>query len=159
MKLLIAFAIVTAVVALYVVVVRPWLCNQPWAKGFFLWIEPFEIALWKKSETILWARFKMAVGALLTCLTMLGTIDLTPLMPFVPDQYEALVKGLVNLSPLAITVLGWIDEKLRKDTTRPLEVVAAPEAVKQALPEIKQAEVANIEAVAAVEVAKVQGVA
>src|SRR6266576_5965272 len=72
----------------YAVKGRSWLKTKPWASGFFSAIEPWEIFLYKKSETILWARFKMLVGSLLTILTVLGEIDLTPVMPLVPEQYQ-----------------------------------------------------------------------
>lgn len=149
MKILVALLVVTALVATYVVWLRPRLRVQPWAQGFFARIEPIETALWRKSETILWARFKMAVGALLTMLTMFGQVDLSPLVPHLPDNYAALAMALITLSPLALTVVGWIDEQLRKDTTKPLEVVAAPEAVKAAIPEIAAVDAINAQAVAA----------
>lgn len=106
---------------------RAWLKSKPWAKGFFAAIEPIEIALFKKSETILFARLKMLVGATLTILTFIGSIDITPLMPFVPDQYEEIVRALFNLLPLTITLVGLADQSLRNTTTKPIELVAIPE--------------------------------
>lgn len=38
---------------------RAWLKRQPWSQGFFDWIEPIELVLFKKSETILFARLKI----------------------------------------------------------------------------------------------------
>lgn len=153
----IGLTVLAAFVALWVTLVRPWLRTKSWAARFFAWIEPVEIALWRKSETILWARLKMVVGVLLTVLTQIGTLDITPIMPLVPDAYEDLFRTIFGLLPLIITLMGWIDEQLRKDTTKPIEVVAAPEAVKAALPEVVAAEVANIQAVAAIDVAKAEG--
>jgi hypothetical protein len=137
MKIVIVLGVICAVIAIYVLWLRKWLKTKPWADGFFAAIEPIEIALWKKSETILFARFKMFIGLLLTCLTQLGAIDLTPLMPFVPDQYEPFVKLAFNMLPMVLTVLGVIDEKLRKDTTKPLELVAIAE--KDITPEVAEA--------------------
>lgn len=148
MILLIALAVLTVLIALYVVWFRPWMRTTSWGAAFLDWIEPIERVLWRKSETILFARLKIVGGLLLTALTQLGAIDITPLMPFVPDQYEGFVLFVWNLLPLTLTVMGWIDEKLRKDTTKPLEIVAmrtdAPEEVKIAAAE---AEVASAKAV------------
>lgn len=129
MKLLIAILIFVSVLAVYVLWGRQWLKQQTWAQGFFAAIEPVEILLWSKSETILWARAKQLTGLLLTWLTFTGTIDLTPLMPFIPDQYEWYVTSAFNLLPMLITVVGSIDVKLRQDTTKPIEQVAQPDAV------------------------------
>lgn len=137
------------VVIVLVVWVRPWLRTKPWAQGFMAWIEPIEIMLWRKSETILFARFKMIVGVLLTVLTQAGSIDITPLMPFVPDKYEGILRLAFNMLPMTLTLLGALDEQLRKDTTKPLEIVA--------LPQIKPPEVAA--AVAEAEATKVAAVA
>lgn len=155
MTFLIAILAVAAFVTVYVAFLRPYLRKQDWACAFFDAIEPIERVLWKKSETILFARMKIVIGLLLTLLTQAGTIDITPLMPFVPDQYEPLLKIVWNAMPMTITVIGWMDERLRKDTTKPLEVVAmrpdAPVFVKEAA---AQAEVANAQAVAVVQAAK-----
>lgn len=128
MKTFIVLGLVSAFILWYALWGRAWLKSKPWAAGFFAWIEPIEITLYKKSETILLARLKMLIGVLLTVLTYLGTIDLTPLMPFVPDEWEPLLKSLFNLIPLTLSLLGLIDEKLRNQTTAPVEIVAAPEA-------------------------------
>ena len=47
---LLVLALIVALAFLYALVLRPWLKKQPWAEGFFTAIEPFEIALFKKSE-------------------------------------------------------------------------------------------------------------
>lgn len=53
---------------------------------------------------------------------------------------------------LLITVSGFINEWLRKDTTKPLEIVALPENVPPAVEQaVARAEVANIVAVKAAE--------
>lgn len=148
---------VVAIITGYALFGRAWLKNQPWAQGFFAAIEPLEIWLWSKSETILWARLKMFVGILLTVLTQAGQIDLTPLMPFVPDEWEPMVKLAFNMLPLAITVVGMVDEKLRRETKTPLPIVALPDAVAAKIPEVVKAEEAKVEAVAAVAEAKAEG--
>jgi hypothetical protein len=155
MKIAIALVLLFAFLIWYALKGRAWLKVQPWAAGFFECIEPIEIALYKKSETILLARAKVFVGVLLSVLSYLGTIDLTPLMPFVPDQYEAYVRAVFNLIPLSISLLGLIDEKLRNQTTQPIEITAAPvnampSQVKEA---IAMADATKAEAVAAVVIA------
>jgi hypothetical protein len=127
---------------------RPTLKN--WFPGFFAWIEPVELALFKKSETIFFARLKILTGLLLTTLTQLGTIDITPLMPLVPDKWEGTFRVVWNLLPMTLTVLGMIDEKLRNGVSLPIEVVAVAE--KDKTPAVEAA-------IANVEIAKEQAVA
>ena len=89
MKMKIAIYVALAAILLwYVLGGRAWLKSKPWAEGFFAAIEPIEILLYRKSETILWVRLKMLVGVVLTVLIYLGSLDLTPIMPFVPQQYH-----------------------------------------------------------------------
>lgn len=139
MKWVIGITIFTVLLAAYVVAIRPMMQKTAWGQAFLAKIEPIERMLWWKSETILWARFKIAIGLLLTLLTQAGQIDIMPLMPFIPDQYEGFIKFLWNMLPLAITLIGWTDERLRKDTTKPLEVVAmrtdVPDEVKEKVAE------------------------
>lgn len=138
---------------------RNWLKARGWgwSDAFFAWIEPIEIRLWKNSKTIFVARLKMLTGLLLTAGTNLGAINIEPIMPIVPDAWEPTVRVVWNFLPLTLTLLGWLDEQLRKDTTEPLEVVATPEAIKAALPEVQKMEEAKAEAIVAVEVAKAEG--
>lgn len=137
---------------------RDWLKGRGWrwSDAFFAWIEPIEIALFKNSKVIFMARLKMLTGLLLTLGTQLGSVDITPIMPFVPDAWEPTVQFLWNLLPLGLTIIGWMDEQLRKQTSLPLEVVAAPEVVKANLPEVQKMEEAKADAVAAVESVKAQ---
>src|SRR6185503_4617498 len=100
--------------------------SKSWAQGFFALVEPVEIALFKKSETILVARLLSGLGIVLTFLTQISTIDLTPIMPFVPEKYAIYVQVAFNSLPLMITALGAIVERLRNQTTKPLELVAVP---------------------------------
>lgn len=137
MTVLIVIAILVALLLAYVLKGREWLKRQSWTQGFFAVVEPIEIALYKKSETILFARSLTALGAVLTFLTQLGQIDITPLMPLVPEKYHSLVQFCWNLLPLTITGLGMIVERLRNRTTKPIELVAVPE--KTAPVEVKAA--------------------
>lgn len=126
MKTILALLLICALIALWVVWGRVWLKDQPWAwsKAFFAWLDPIEVKLWKKSETIMWARLKVITGMILTIMTSMGTIDLTPLMPLVPAKYQGLIQVAFNMLPLVLTLIGLVDEKLRRDTTLPLALVA-----------------------------------
>jgi hypothetical protein len=160
MKLLLALAAAFAVLVVVVLWGSAWLKTQPWAAKFLAWFEPAAITLWRKSETIFFARLKMLTGILLMVLAQLGTLDLTPLMPFVPDQYEPLLKMAFNMLPLLLTVLGAIDERLRNTTSKPIEIVALPAAdvsFEVALA-VSRAESAKEAAVAVVAEAKAEGV-
>ena len=156
MKVLLPLALIVAVLLVYALWGRDWLRRRESAQPFFAWIEPIEIALFKKSPTILFARLKIATGLILTYLTTIGDIDLTPLMPFVPEKYQGWMHGAINALPLLISIVGWLDEQMRKKTTLPIELVSVPEkdmtpAVASA---IVAADVAKVEAVTAVEAAK-----
>lgn len=152
MKTLIILTAITGLLLLYALAGRAWLKSKPWAQGFFGWVEPLEILLFKKSETILFARLKMLTGLLLMLLSQIGTIDLSPLMPFVPEQYQGIVRVAFNFMPLIITAVGYMDESLRNATTKPIELVAVPEV--GLTPEVKvaiaQADEAKDQAVAVV---------
>lgn len=155
MKTMIALTALAALIALYAVWLRPLMRKTTWGVAFLDYVEPIERVLWWKSETILWARLKIVSGLLLTLLTQLGTLDITPLMPLVPEAYQGVIKVLWNMLPLVVTAMGWIDERLRKDTTKPLEIVAmrtdAPVEVKLAAQE------AALATAQAVETAKESG--
>jgi hypothetical protein len=107
---------------------RDYLKQQLWTQSFYNWIEPTEIRLFGKSHTLLKARLQMLTGLLLTFATQLGSLDITPLMPLVPDDWEPAVRVCWNMLPLVITIFGWWDEHLRKTTNLPAEIVAVPEA-------------------------------
>lgn len=158
MKTLLVILLITLAVMIWVAWARPWLKAKPWpwAQAFFAWIEPYEIKLWRKSETLLWARFKMALGMLVSALLQLGAIDLSPVVPFLPESLQK----WYPLIPLLVTVAGFVDEKLRRDTTKPLDLVAVPEttplppAVAEALEAV---ETIKKDAVAVVKEAKKEG--
>jgi hypothetical protein len=158
MKLAIILVPVAILLTWYALWGRDWLKSKPWAQGFFAWIEPIEIKLFKKSQTILFARLKIVSGLILTMLTQAGTINLTPLMPFVPEQYQAYVNVAVNCLPLALSLMGWIDEALRNKTTAPLEIVALSDKAVADSPKLAEAvamaDQTKTEAVAAVVEAK-----
>lgn len=158
MTAIIAILLITLIVMVWVAWGRAWLHSKrevwPWANKFFQAIEPVEIKLWGKSETLMWARFKMLIGIVMTTLVQLQQIDLGPIKPFLPEKYKAWLEVAVDFTPLTLTVLGYIDEQLRKGTTQPLELVAVSEKEMAEQPIIREAvETANtvkLEAVAAV---------
>jgi hypothetical protein len=154
MKILIILALITALLLWYALQGRDWLKSKPWAwaRGFFAWIEPIEITLFKKSETILAGRTLAALGGVLTFLTQFGEIDLTPIMPFVPEKYQPFVSFAVNSTPMLITAIGWMVERLRNRTTKPIELVAVPDKVVAESPALQ-------EAIAMADDAKVEAVA
>lgn len=152
MRWIIGLTIVTVLIAIYAVWLRPLMRVTTWGKKILDKVEPIERVLWKNSETILLARTKMAVGGLILILTFLGQISVEPILLFLPAEYHVYVRAAVLLIPSILSMLGAVDEKLRRDTTKPLEIVAmrtdAPEEVKIAA---AKAEVANAIAVAKVE--------
>jgi hypothetical protein len=158
MTILIVLSVITVLLLWYALKGRAWLKSKPWASGFFAWVEPIEIVLFKKSETILFARLKILSGLVLTVLTQVGTIDLTPFMPFVPDKYQGYVNAAVNALPLVISVMGWADERLRNTTSKPIELVAVPDKVVAESPKLAEAvamaDATKAEAVAVVTEAK-----
>lgn len=144
---LIFFTVLVVVCVWYALQGRAWLKSKPWAQRFFAWIEPAEILLFKKSETILFARAQQVIGVLLTVLTYAGSIDLSSIKAMAPPK----IQWLFDMLPLAITALGMINEYLRNRTTKPVEVVAAPAAISpQAQAVVAAAEDATAVAVAAV---------
>lgn len=155
MKFIIALAILTALVALYVVWIRPWLRQKPWTQGFFAhpWVEWMEIKFWSKSETILWARYQQFLGLVLIATGYMGGIDYSIFAPVVPES----VLPFLPMIPLVLNFLGSIAEAQRRDTTKPLELVEiasdAPIEVKVAA---EQAVSSTEQAVAAVKADEVK---
>jgi hypothetical protein len=154
----------TVALTSYALFLREWIrvkrdTGVPWAVRWFSFWEPIEIYLWRKSETILFARLKIFVGTLLTFLTQMQYIDLSPVMPFFPEKHRPLAEFIFNCIPLVITVLGLMDEKLRRETTKPLDLVAIRE--EDVPPEVRAAiiaaEQAKKQAVQEVQTAKALG--
>jgi hypothetical protein len=158
MKTLVVLAVITGLLLLYALWGREWLKTKPWAQGFFAWIEPIEITLYRKSETILFARLKVVWGIALTVLMQLSSANLTPLLPFVPEKHRGLAEAAINSLPLLLSLLGAADEKQRLTTTKPIELVAVPDKVVAETPKLAEAvaiaDATKFEAVAAVAEAK-----
>lgn len=139
MTVLIILAVITALLLWYAIAGRTWLKTKPWAEGFFAFVEPVEILLFKKSETILFARSLTGLGAILTFLQNFNGVDLTPILPLVPEKYQFYLKTGVNSLPMIISLLGMIVEWLRNRTTKPLELVAVPDQVVAESPKLTEA--------------------
>lgn len=127
--LFLTVVIVLLVILWYALRGRAWLKEKPWAQGFFAWIEPIEIALYKKSETILVGRLMWVGGFFVTAYdslaTFLPSLDLTPItnrvLSWVSDDLRPLIVSA------AVTGIGLLINWLRKRTTKPIEAVAAKE--------------------------------
>lgn len=150
------FAFLIAFFAWYVLRGRTWLQPKPWMHWLYKsrlgeWVE---LTFFKKSETILWARFLQAMGYGLTAVSSLGGIDLTPLALVLPDGLDWIVPVL----PLVIALAGHIQVQLRLDTSKPIELVAI--ADKDMTPAVVEAaavaEATKVEAVAVVKEAEVE---
>jgi hypothetical protein len=151
---LIGLGVFTIFVIAWVTYLRPWLRNQPWACDFFLWIEPIELHLYKKSEGILWARWQQFLGLVITSVGVFGGIDYTWLAFWTPDYIDP----LLPLIPTILNVTGTIAERLRNDTTKPLEVVALPqEKPAEVAAVVAKVEAANEQAKEVVKEAKAEG--
>lgn len=156
MRLLYAvLAGLAALLTVYALWLRPWLKTKDWAKPFFARVEPLEIALFKNSETILFARLKVAIGLLLAALTYLSTIDISPVLPLLPEAWRPHAQAVMALLPLLLSLVGMADERLRNTTTKPLELVALPLESKPVPPQVAIAVAeADMAKEAAVEVVK-----
>lgn len=141
--------IFVAVAIWYALAGRRWLKDQPWAQAFFAAIEPIEIALFKKSETMLVARLLWLGGFIVTSYDFIAvfasSLDLTPLTARVLSNVPEDMRGIIvsaTFSALGL-LIGW----LRKRTSKPIEIVAAPTTPETIVAEAK-VESANAEAVA-----------
>jgi len=151
---------IVVLIALYAIVGRHYLKKQPWAQSFFAWVDPLELALFKKSETILVGRLLWIGGALVTFYDGLAvfvhSLDITPLTTRIFDWLQ-IPPDMRNLLATAfIGIVGLLINRLRKTTTKPLELVAVSSST--VTPEVAQtmaaAEEAKQEAVQAVAEAK-----
>lgn len=147
--ILLGIGLFVAFLLWYVLAGRAWLKAKPWAwsQAFFAFIEPIEIKLWRKSETLLMARFLMLAGMIPPLLDQVDALKplFEQVAPYLPGNWQSYIS-------LTLTVLGLIGEIQRRYTTKPLEIVALPEAVAAAMPAVVAAEAAKVEAVAVVKV-------
>lgn len=158
-------AVLLAMASFYIIVGRPWLKRQAWAAPFFDFIEPLEIRLWQKSETLLAARL-LSWGAGMVAIYDAVSVFAAPLigLDWTPVTAQLLIHIQPEMRPIVVTsafsLLGALIEWLRRCTTKPLELVAVPEA--QPLPgpvqeAVFRAEALKDVAVEAVKEAKAEG--
>lgn len=154
--ILIAAAVFVAVILWYALAGRAWLKAKPWAQGFFVAIEPFEIFVFQKSETILVSRL-LELGSLIVAsydaiAVFVTSYDMTPVTTRVFDALHIPpdVRGVTMAG--FVFVMARIVARLRKRTTKPLEVVAVATAdvTPQVARALAAAEVTKQTAVAAV---------
>lgn len=129
---LLVLALIVVLAFIYAIVLRPWLKKQVWAQNFFAWIDPLELALFKKSETILVGRLLWVGGLFVTfydgLATFVHSLDITPLTTRIFDWLQ-IPPDMRNLSATAaIGIIGLIINNLRKKVTKPIELVAVPDA-------------------------------
>ena len=124
--------ILIGLIMAYALAIRPWLKNQPWAQRFFAWIEPAELALFKKSETVLMGRLLSIGGAIVTAydgfMAYFSGLSWTPLTTRVMDYLSVPVDMRPLAMSAAVSGLGVAIVSLRKRTTKPLSLVAVHDA-------------------------------
>ena len=119
MKTFILFIVcLTLFVMLYVTWLRPRLKRSQRGQRILAAIEPFERIVYWNSESMLWNRFKAALGAVLTTLVAFDWSAVSPILP------EKLRPFAMAAPTIFLAIDGLIGEKLRRNTTKPLEVVA-----------------------------------
>jgi hypothetical protein len=139
----ITLALVIAVLLWYAIKGREWLKTKPWAESFFAWIEPFEIALYRKSETILVGRLLWVGGLFVTfydsVAVFASSLDLTPVTTRIFDwlSIPADMRGLTVSAFLGI--LGLLMNRLRNRTSRPIELVAVSDKAAADNPRVAEA--------------------
>jgi len=149
MSLVLTLLSLTAIVAVWTVIVRPWLRDKPWMQWFFAnpVVEWIEIHVYRKSETLLWARWFQLMGAVAVSAGYLGGIDWTIFAPVIPEKWLP----FLPMIPLALNFIATIAEAQRRDTSEPLSVVSLPQVVSQEVASAVDAlKTAKIEAVSVV---------
>ena len=115
---------------LYALVIRPLIRKTTWGAAFLDKIEAFEIAAYKKSETVLFGRLVWLGGIIVSIYDGVAEfakqLDLTPLTTRIFDALHipSDLRGLT--ASAAVMALGFAIVRLRKDTTKPLAEVAKP---------------------------------
>lgn len=131
MKFVIPTAIIVGLIVWYALKGRSWLKTKPWAEGFFSWIEPIEIALYKKSETILMGRLIWVGGLFVTAYdsaaAFLPNLDLTPITTRIFDALHVANDFRALATSAFIAAIGLAINWMRSKVTKPLSEVAAPE--------------------------------
>ena len=131
MKTVIFTALIVGAIVWYALQGRAWLKTKSWAQPFFAWIEPLEIALYKKSETILMGRLLWVGGLFVTAYdsaaAFLPNLDLTPITTRIFDALHVANDFRSLVTSAFIAGIGLAINWLRSKVTKPLEQVAAPD--------------------------------
>lgn len=140
---IIILCLLVGLLFLYAIVLRPWLKTQPWAIKFFAWIDPLELALFKKSEQVLAGRLLWFGGLIVTAYDAVGayfsSLDFTPITTRVLD-FLHVPQDLRGLTLSAfVTALGLMIVNLRKKVTKPLELVAVSDKQVAENPKVAEA--------------------
>lgn len=138
---LLVVALIVALLFIYALVLRPWLKVQPWAAGFFAYIDRIELALFKKSETVLVGRLLWVGSGIVTLYDTAGvffsSLDLTPIQTRVFDALHVPADLRGTVLSAFVAALGFMMVYLRKQVTKPLELVAV--ADKDVTPKVAEA--------------------
>jgi hypothetical protein len=125
---LLVVALIVALLFIYALVLRPWLKIQPWASGFFAAVDRVELALFKKSETVLVGRLLWLGSGIVTLYDMAGvffsSLDLTPIQTRVFDALHVPQDLRGTVLSAFVAALGFMMVYLRKQVSKPLELVA-----------------------------------
>lgn len=151
MRFILFIVLIVAIITWYALAGRRWLKTTSFGTEFLAWVEPVEIALYRKSETLLMGRLLWVGGFLVTAYDSLAVmaagLDLTPItsrvFSFVPED----LRGIVVAGSFG--AIGLIISWLRKRTSKPIEVIAAPTTTETVVAEAK-VDAANAEAIATV---------
>lgn len=135
--------VIAGILLFYALVLRPWLKTKPWAQGFFAKIDALELALFKKSETVLAGRLLWLGSGLVTVYDAVGvffsSLDLTPIQTRVFD-FLHIPQDLRGLTLSAFVMgVGLMIVNLRKKTSKPLELVAVSDKDVAANPRVAEA--------------------
>lgn len=132
---------------------REWLKQQPWAQVYYrsTFAERVEIWLFRKSDAILYQRFKLFLAAAWQFVLQVGAIDPTPFLILIPQEYHTLVLAVPSL---ILAIDGLLGEIQRRWVTKPVALVELPET--KPLPPDVAAVVAKAEVEKEIAVAVVQ---
>lgn len=145
--------ILVCLIVLYAMWLRPKLKTTAWGARFLAWVEPVEVTLFKKSETILMGRL-LWVGGLFVSLydgiaTFAHSLDMTPLTTRILDLFHVPqdLRGLTVSGFLM--AIGLMINNLRSKITKPLSLVEVPESkiTSEQAAAIERADVVTAEAV------------
>ena len=129
---ILAVLLLLGFVVAYALWLRPFLKTWPPGQRFLAWVEPIEVLLFKKSETILMGRL-LWVGSLLVSLydgvaLFAHNLDLTPLTTRILDLLH-IPQDLRGLTVSGfIMAIGLMINNLRSKTTKPLALVEVPDS-------------------------------